>query len=158
MKPIIASMALAAAAASLAAPARADDLRWEGTLFITAITPACAPSGGGATALVGDQWTWVFRDLDGAQTMSIIGQRRALAFAPKGSDAFKKAGGYAGTYIGSDAVGSQNGSDYSGFKTSPAKISQDVRTLTLSGKISDFGGTAGCDPTFEAAGVRRPGF
>lgn len=146
-----------AAMASGAVCAQEAQQRYQGALFITATSGGCVNADGTTAAVAGDQFTFVFRSDNTIQAMALFAQRRALTFVPR-SPTFGKSGDYVGTYIPSSANPRTAPGRYAGFKIKPAKLGANTSQIFVEGKIFTFEGTAGCDVTFEAGGIRRPGF
>jgi hypothetical protein len=155
MKLLICAAAVAVMGCG-AANAQSAQQRYQGTFFVTDASGGCTTDDG-VVAQPNEHYVFVFRTDNDGQAMSIIGQRRALAFVAQGAR-FARSGNFQGTYIPAGAVPRQRAGRYSQFKITPARLAGDTASIAVSGKLADFEGIEGCTVTFEAGGVRRPGF
>lgn len=155
MKRTVIAVAAIALSAGLA-NAQSAQQRYQGTFFVTDASGGCTTDEGVA-AQPNEHYVFVFRSDNQLQAMSIVGQRRALAFVPEGGK-FKKAGDFFGTYIPAAANPRSGPGKYSSFKVEPSKLSGDNDQVRVTGKLTNFEGIDGCTVTFEASGLRRPGF
>jgi hypothetical protein len=151
---------LAAALAAMgcgAAQAQSAQQRYQGTFFVTDATDGCTAEDGSVVAQSNEHYVFVFRSENDLQAMSLFGQRRALAFVAEGKK-FGKSGNFFGTYIPAGAVPRQAPGKYSQFKVAPSKLAGDTESIRVTGKLTGFEGFENCTVTFEAGGIRRPGF
>jgi hypothetical protein len=150
---------IAAAALALgcgAAQAQSSQQRYQGTFFVTEASGGCETADGNV-AQPNEHYVFVFRTDNDAQAMSIIGQRRALAFVPQGGK-FGRQGAFQGTYIPTGATPRQGEGRYSQFKVTPGNLQGSTEQIQVQGRLTNFEGVDGCTVTFEAGGIRRPGF
>lgn len=136
---------------------QAAEQRYQGTFFVTEVSPGCTNADGSTTVTLNEHFVWVFRSSNALQSMSVVQQRRAASFSPE-NQRFGKSGNYTGLYILSSSGLRSASAKYSKFKMTPATLTPTTATVQLEGQLSDFEGAIGCNVTFEAGGVRRPGF
>jgi hypothetical protein len=147
---VVSVVALAAGAAQAAQPSV-----WQGSVFYTAVTPACTASD---TAAVDDAELSVYRPRFGSQTepegLSVITTRSGFVITAARTT-LRGAVSYKGVSISSHAethayTGSSN------LKITPAVINAHTPVVEITGVIDNFFDTAGCNVTVRAVLGLRP--
>ncbi|MGA0533093.1 hypothetical protein [Hansschlegelia sp. KR7-227] len=140
-----------------AAPAAAQtkEQRYQGTFFVTAASDDCATD---RTASVGDNGVFTFRTETQKQAFSIFEPRSGGSVVPSTNKRFGKSGNYRMTWIGGGAIAKESTGAYSAFATKPAAFAPGTETVVVNGRLTNYQGTAGCTISFEASGLRRPGY
>lgn len=140
------------------APAQAASQVWQGTLFITSVTGACAA----ANTSTGDYYTVVYRPIisgsqNGPEGLSFISSRSGQYWSTLSSTASFQSAAQANILsFGSHATQSYaaSGGGYS-LIILPDVVTLQTPTVTMTGQLSNFWNVSGCNVTVSAALTQR---
>lgn len=135
--------------------AESAELRFQGTLFVTAAAGTCGD--GEPVAAEGDNYVIAYRLSDAGEAFALFDTRKAYQVEPAAPGRFGASGNYVGAKIKSGAEAGDLSGKYSQFKVAPATPAAATSQVLISGKLTNFDRN-GCTVTFSASAAHRPGY
>jgi hypothetical protein len=152
-------LALAALATAGQAQAASEPQVWQGTVFVESVTGACTTAG---VTSVGDYYTMVYRPIiPGSQTgpegLTFIGARAGQAWYTLSATASFSSPAVANILALYSHATSTFAASTGGYSLTilPAPIATNTPTVTITGMLSNFWDTSGCNVTISAALAAR---